>query len=136
MRLERGERATCELLWNSYLFGFPRMQYSPGQNLVVWLPTTWASAKGSIHFGPRPPKRKVGKRKWGRPKPSWMVCEKFVGYLERVAGIDFLAAFEEWYDAMSNKKVSRRKEYDVNAYSLECYYIPMTPQDLRAARLQ
>ena len=64
-----------------------------------------------------------------------MVCEKFVDYLEKVVGISFLAAFEVWYDAISNKKVSRRLEYDVRAYSLECY-IPMTPQDLRAARLQ
>ena len=111
------------------------MQYSPGQTLVVWLPTTRASAKRSIHFGPRPPKRKIGKRTCTRLKPTWMVCEKFVDYLEKFAGLSFLGAFQVWYDAMDNMKVSRRLEYDVKAHSLECY-IPMTPQDLRAARLQ
>ena len=111
------------------------MQYSPGQTLVVWLPTTRASTKRSIHFGPPPPKRQNGKRKCTRLKPTWKVCADFVAYLETVAGLSFLEAFEEWYDAISNKKVSQRFEYDVLTYSLECY-IPETPQDLRATGLQ
>ena len=135
MRLERGERATCELLWHSYPFGFPRMLNAPGQVLVVWLPTTRAFATRSIRFGTRPPKRKIGKRKCPRIKPIWMKCENFVDYLESVAGLSFLAAFGEWYNAISNEKVSQRFEYDVKAYSVECY-IPMTLRDLRAVRLR
>ena len=99
MRLERGERATCELLWHSYPFGFPRMLNSPGQVLVVWLPTTEALATRSIRFGTRPPKRKIGKCKCPGIKPIWMKCENFVDYLESVAGLSFLAAFGEWYNA-------------------------------------
>ena len=135
MRLERGERATCELLWHSYPFGFPRMLNSPGQVLVVWLPTTEGFATSTIRLGTRPPKRNIGKRKCPRLKPIWLKCETFVDYLERVAGLSFLAAFDEWYNAISNEKVSQRFEYDVKAYSVECY-TPMTLRDLRAVRLR
>ena len=136
MRLERGERATWEILWHSYHFGFPRMLNAPGQVLVVLLPTREAFATRYIRFGTRPPKTKLGKRKCSGKRPTiWMKCGTFVDYLEKIAGLSFLAAFGQWYNAISNEKVSQRFEYDVKAYSVECY-TPMTLRELRALRLR
>ena len=112
-----------------------RMLNATGQVLVVWLPTKEGFATSTIRLGTRPPKRNIGKRKCPRLKPIWLKCETFVDYLERVAGLSFLAAFDEWYNAISNEKVSQRFEYDVKAYSVECY-IPMKLRDLRAVRLR
>ena len=112
------------------------MLNATGQILVVWLP--WKKdgfATRTIRLGTRPPKRNIGKRKCPRLKPIWLKCETFVDYLEKIAGFSFLAAFDEWYKAISNEKVSQRFEYDVKAYSVECY-TPMTLRDLRAVRLR
>ena len=76
-----------------------RMLNATGQVLVVWLPTKEGFATSTIRLGTRPPKRNIGKRKCPRLKPIWLKCENFVDYLESVAGLSFLAAFGEWYNA-------------------------------------
>ena len=65
----------------------------------------------------------------------WYECADFVTYIEDVAGISFLEAFQVWYDAISNKDVTQRFEYDIQTWKLQCY-IPETSRGIRTAGFQ